>query len=97
MNHFIQQAGFSLFTYLHDTSGFKCRLKTAAPSVFIYRFVCHPSIAYVCPTIVNVTGVLIPTKAEVDDGERSGAALDEVCYRIWRSLVVTRVEIPMSL
>lgn len=37
----------------------------AAGSVLIYRFVCHPSIAYVCPTIVYVTSVLIPAKLDV--------------------------------
>lgn len=43
--------------------------QTAAGSALIYRFVCHPSIAYVSPTIVYVTSVLIPAKPEEDDGE----------------------------
>lgn len=48
---------------------------TAGPAL-IYRFVCHPSIAYVSPTIVYVTSVLIPAKPEEDDGMRcSGRAM----------------------
>lgn len=37
--------------------------QTATGSVLIYRFVCHPTIAYVSPSIVYVTSVLIPAKA----------------------------------
>lgn len=48
---------------------------TAAGSVLIYRFVCHPGIAHVSPTIVYVTSVLIPAKPE-DDGE--------VLEQLWR-------------
>lgn len=44
------------------------KAQTAAGSVLIYRSVCHPGIAYVSPTIVYVTSVLIPAKPE-DDGE----------------------------
>lgn len=43
--------------------------QTAAGSVLIYRFVCHPTIAYVSPIIVYVTSVLIPAKPEEDAGD----------------------------
>ena len=43
--------------------------KISAGSALICRFVCHPSIFYVSPTIVYVTSVLIHGKPEEDDGE----------------------------
>lgn len=60
-------------------SSFVCR-QLQGP-VLIYRFVCHPSIVYVRPTIVYVTSVLIPAKP-VQVAELRG-----VCCRMWRPLV----------
>lgn len=48
-------------------------MQTAAGSVLIYRFVCHPSMAYVTPTIVYVTSFLIPVKLEEVCGEVGGS------------------------
>lgn len=44
-------------------------MQTAAGTVLIYRFVCHPSMVYVTPTIVYVTSFLIPVKPEEVGGE----------------------------
>lgn len=45
-------------------------MHVAVGSVLIYRFVCHPSIAYVSPTIVYVSSVLIPAKPEKEEDDR---------------------------
>lgn len=90
---FIKQKGF-LYSHMQTSTG--SRLSNHRPkhrrlqrSVLIYRFVCHPSIAYVCPTIADVTSVLIiPAKPEEEE-EEDGS---EVCCRMWRSLVVAWVE-----
>lgn len=66
---------FKVKTQKYKTRLFKVRskfasftrcLKTAAGSVSVYRFVCHPSIAYICSTIIYVTRLLILSTLQLD-------------------------------
>lgn len=41
-------------------------VQTTAASVSVYRFVCHPSMAYICSTIVYVSSLLILSALQLD-------------------------------
>lgn len=42
------------------------KVQTTAASVSVYRFVCHPSMAYICSTIVYVSSLLILSALQLD-------------------------------